>query len=102
LEQYNREFHMALISACGSRWLLNFHTIMYDQSLRYRMLALKVRDFPREQSRREHRDILDAAIARDADRLVAVLTAPITKGAELAQEAEALPSRALAGRRAKG
>ncbi|MGQ0676827.1 MAG: GntR family transcriptional regulator [Rhodospirillales bacterium] len=82
LEAYNRDFHAAIISACGSRWLLNFHGVMYDQSLRYRMLAFKVRDFPREQSRREHREILDAALARDAARLAAVLGAHITKGAE--------------------
>jgi DNA-binding GntR family transcriptional regulator len=83
LETYNREFHQALISACGSRWLLTFHGIMYDQSLRYRMLAFQVRNFPREQSRREHRELLDAALSRDADRLVAVLSAHVTKGAEL-------------------
>jgi len=83
LEACNREFHTAIISACGSRWLLNFHGVMYDQSLRYRMLAFKVRDFPRDQSRREHREILDAALARDAQRLTAVLTTHITKGAEL-------------------
>lgn len=86
LELYNREFHNALISACGSRWLLTFHGVMYDQSLRYRMLAFQVRDFPREQSRAEHRELLDAALARDADRLVAVVAAHITKGAELYQE----------------
>lgn len=83
LEAYNREFHQALISACGSRWLLTFHGIMYDQSLRYRMLAFQVRNFPREQSRREHRELLEAALARDANKLVAVLSAHVTKGAEL-------------------
>ncbi len=83
LETYNRDFHSAIISACGSRWLLNFHGIMYDQSLRYRMLAFQVQNFPREQSRREHREILDAALARDVNRLVAVLGTHITKGAEL-------------------
>jgi DNA-binding GntR family transcriptional regulator len=86
LERYNREFHAALISGCRSRWLLHFHGMMYDQSLRYRMLAFRVKDFPREQSRREHRQILDAALARDADKLTAVLSAHITKGSELYSE----------------
>jgi GntR family carbon starvation induced transcriptional regulator len=89
LEQYNREFHAALIADCGSRWLIQLHGMMYDQSLRYRMLAFQVKDFPREQSRREHREILDAALARDADRLVAVLSAHITKGVELYLDVEA-------------
>ncbi|HVX98626.1 MAG TPA: GntR family transcriptional regulator [Pseudorhodoplanes sp.] len=89
LERYNREFHATLISGCRSRWLLHFHGLMYDQSLRYRMLAFRVKNFPRAQSRREHRDILDAALARDAEKLVAVLDAHITKGSELYSEEEA-------------
>jgi DNA-binding GntR family transcriptional regulator len=88
LEQYNREFHAALIAACGSRWLIQLHGMMYDQSLRYRMLAFQVKDFPREQSRREHREILEAALARDAERLVTVLSAHVTKGAELYVDVE--------------
>ena len=89
LEQYNREFHAALIANCGSPWLIQLHGMMYDQSLRYRMLAFQVKDFPREQSRREHREILEAALARDAERLVAVLSAHVTKGADLYVEVEA-------------
>ena len=88
LETYNRAFHAALVDGCGSRWLATFHGIMYDQSLRYRMLAFKVRDFPREKSRAEHRQILDLALARDFAALETVLAAHITKGAELYGEAD--------------
>jgi GntR family transcriptional regulator, carbon starvation induced regulator len=88
LESYNREFHNALISNCGSKWLSVFHGVMYDQSLRYRMLAFRVRDFPREQSKREHKEILAAALARDADRLVRLLSAHIGKGAGLYAESD--------------
>jgi DNA-binding GntR family transcriptional regulator len=94
LERYNREFHIALISGCNSRWLLHFHRMMYDQSLRYRMLAFRVKDFPRDQSRREHKQILDAALTRDADTLVSVLGTHITKGAEMYAEHEAGRSKA--------
>jgi DNA-binding GntR family transcriptional regulator len=97
LETYNREFHSALISGCNSRWLLHFHGMMYDQSLRYRMLAFRVKDFPRDQSRREHKEILEAALARDIEKLVAVLGTHITKGAEMYAEHEA-----AAGARGKG
>jgi DNA-binding GntR family transcriptional regulator len=89
LETYNRQFHGALISGCNSRWLLHFHGLMYDQSLRYRMLAFRVKDFPRDQSRREHKQILDAALARDVELLVSVLGTHITKGAEMYAEHEA-------------
>jgi DNA-binding GntR family transcriptional regulator len=100
LETYNREFHIALISGCNSRWLLHFHRMMYDQSLRYRMLAFRVKDFPRDQSRREHKQILEAALARNADALVAVLGTHITKGSEMYAEHEA-EGRAKSRRKAK-
>jgi len=92
LERYNREFHSAVISNCGSKWLLMLHGLMYDQSLRYRMLAFRVRDFPREQSKREHKDILAAALARDADTVVSVLSAHISKGAGLYAESDLVRS----------
>ena len=101
LEDYNREFHGVLISGCHSRWLLHLHRMMYDQSLRYRMLAFRVKDFPRDQSRREHKQILDAALARDVATLVAVLGAHITKGAEMYAELEGAPGRARGRRKAR-
>jgi GntR family transcriptional regulator, carbon starvation induced regulator len=100
LETYNREFHIALISGCNSRWLLHFHRMMYDQSLRYRMLAFRVKDFPRDQSRREHKQILEAALARDIDTLVTVLGTHITKGSEMYAEHEAAQDRVKARRKA--
>src|SRR5204863_7872780 len=94
LETYNRQFHIALISGCNSRWLLHFHGLMYDQSLRYRMLAFRVKDFPRDQSRREHKQILDAALARGVETLVTGLGTHITKGDEMYAEHEAGRSKA--------
>lgn len=102
LEKYNREFHLALISGCHSRWLLHFHGMMYDQSLRYRMLAFRVKAFPREQSRREHRQILDAALGRDIETLIKVLTAHITKGSELYIEHEKSAVAAVKSERRAG
>jgi DNA-binding GntR family transcriptional regulator len=84
-ERFNQEFHEALISNCRSRWLLLYRRTMYDHSLRYRMLSLKTKAFPRSQSAKEHRDILDAALRRDAKTAEAVLAQHIMKGAELGQ-----------------
>ena len=53
------------------------------------MLAFRVKDFPRDQSRREHKQILDAALARHTDTLLSVLGTHITKGAEMYAEHEA-------------
>ena len=71
-----------------SRWLLLFRQAMYEQSQRYRMLSLKTRPFPRAQSAREHKEILDAALARDSDRAVALLQAHILKGAQTVSVSE--------------
>jgi DNA-binding GntR family transcriptional regulator len=82
-ERYNQEFHAALISNCQSRWLRVYHKTMYDHSQRYRMLSLKTKPFPRSQSAREHKLILDAALGRDADKAVELLAQHILKGAAL-------------------
>lgn len=95
-ERHNREFHNALISACGSSWLLNFHGAMYDQSLRYRMLSIKTKPFPREQSAREHAEIVDLVLKHDADAATAVLALHITKGAELPVDEQEFPDWPLA------
>lgn len=102
VETYNRAFHAALISACGSRWLMTLHGMMYDQSLRYRMLSFEVANFPRERSREEHREILDAALARDAERLTRVIAAHILKGADLYGTDGGAADRARAKRKARG
>ncbi len=92
-ERYNEEFHTALIANCGSRWLLLFRQAMYEQSQRYRMLSLKTRPFPRAQSANEHKLILDAALARDADRAVSLLEAHILKGAQTVAVNETVTKR---------
>ena len=56
---------------------------MYDHSQRYRMLSLKTKPFPRSRSAEEHRQILDAALARDGERAAEILAQHILKGAEL-------------------
>ncbi|MCX7316543.1 MAG: FCD domain-containing protein, partial [Hyphomicrobiales bacterium] len=66
---------------------------MYEQSQRYRMLSLKTRPFPRAQSANEHKLILDAALARDADRAVSLLEAHILKGAQTVAVNETVTKR---------
>ena len=46
LRRYDWEFHNALISACGSRVLLDMHAGIYDKYLRYLMLAAVFRGEP--------------------------------------------------------
>jgi DNA-binding GntR family transcriptional regulator len=72
-ERWNREFHDALIDACGSPLLLRYRAELYDQHERYRSVSSSHTVHPRDVAT-EHKAILDAALERDAD-LAARLTA---------------------------
>lgn len=71
-EALHREFHMALISACGSRFLIDFCGQLNDKAGRYRLLAVKT-VFPRRDEVGEHAAIVAACIGRDADQAVRLL-----------------------------
>ena len=73
-EPLHREFHRALISACGSRWMLNFCMQLADQSYRYRQVAF-THAFPLGNDTDRHRAIMQAAIDGDAARAVQLLRA---------------------------
>jgi DNA-binding GntR family transcriptional regulator len=67
-ERENREFHWALISCCPSEWILRLTSILYDHSERYRQQAVAARPIPAKIVQAEHKLIMDASLARDADR----------------------------------
>jgi DNA-binding GntR family transcriptional regulator len=64
-EYRNRNFHRALIAACPSRWLHHFHGILFQQSERYRRIALTSRPVRRDVHA-EHEGLMKAALARDS------------------------------------
>lgn len=61
-KRYDREFHHALICACGSQVLLEMHALIYDRYLRYQMVAAVYRG---DVAAGEHRRLLDCALKRD-------------------------------------
>lgn len=69
-KRYDREFHQVLIEACGSETLLDLYGGVFDQYLRYQMVAIVFRG---EIAAEEHKILLDCALARDADRACEVL-----------------------------
>jgi DNA-binding GntR family transcriptional regulator len=66
----HQRYHLALVAGCGSEWLLRLRHILFEQSERYRFLAYGVE--PRDIEG-EHRTIMQAALARDADAAVDAL-----------------------------
>jgi len=71
----HRRFHMALLSACGSRWLMELAGLLFDQAERHRMLRVKYgpQQKLKRDTVREHKQIFDAALARDAKAAVKAL-----------------------------
>jgi len=70
-KRYDREFHQSLIEACGSQTLLDLYSGVFDQYLRYQMVAVVFRG---EVAAQEHRAVLDCALRRNANEACAVLT----------------------------
>ena len=66
-------YHEALVSACDSPWLLRLRAMLYAQTERYRRLSVPVAEVARDLTR-EHQEIMQAALARDAARAKAMMT----------------------------
>ncbi len=66
-ERANRQFHMELLSGCPSKWLLRSVSMLYDQALRYRHRTKLRRAIPRIGVSTDHNNIVEAALAHNAD-----------------------------------
>lgn len=66
-EHANSEFHLAMVSACGSRWLLMTRQGLQDMCERYRRSSIH-QGLGRRFTGGEHREIADAVLKRDAER----------------------------------
>lgn len=81
-ERLHRAFHVALVAACGSDWLLRFWNELADHSeryrklrlLNYRTLAADVRDV-----NAEHRIIAEAVLARDAGAAIDLMNVHLAR-----------------------
>lgn len=88
-EARHREFHQALVSACGSPWLLRLHTQLMEHSERYRRVrlfnvtpsAVLLRDVEKE-----HEDIMKAVLARDGDRACALMEKHLRRTEEMVED----------------
>ncbi len=78
-KQYDWQFHQALISACGSKMLIDTHAAVFDKYLRYQMIALSYRG---AIAAGEHAMLLDCALQRNAARACEVLMRHVSGGVE--------------------
>jgi DNA-binding GntR family transcriptional regulator len=78
-KRYDWQFHQALISACGSKMLIDNHAAVFDKYLRYQMIALSYRG---EIAAGEHASLLECAMQRDSARACVVLTRHVAGGVD--------------------
>ena len=81
-EKLHRAFHVALVAHCGSRWLVAFCEQLYDQAYRYRQLAVK-RAYKSRDELAEHRAVVDAIVAGDAEAACAALQAHYSRTTQI-------------------
>jgi GntR family transcriptional regulator, carbon starvation induced regulator len=81
-ESSHRAFHLALIEACQSPWLLHLQGQLTDQFDRYRRLSAKSR-LPNAPRWLSHKGMMQAAIARKSDKAVKLLEEHITEATRL-------------------
>ncbi len=65
--QRHRDFHESIVAACTGRWLFKLRSIMFDQLDRYRFVTKRAPQGIGETKFEEHRKIMVATLARDAD-----------------------------------
>lgn len=86
-ETAHAAFHLQLINACGSHWLVGFCTQLFDLADRYRHISRLAPEAGARRRNDEHRMIMEAAVARDADKAAHLLNEHFLTTARLSREA---------------
>lgn len=81
------QYHLALVDACDSSWLLRLRALLYAQSERYRRLSLSGARSERDVDA-EHRALVDAALARDEAKACRLLADHLSLTAALVRSLE--------------
>lgn len=87
----HRQFHEALFVGCGSPWTIKLCRLLYDKSERYRNLsAFQGKERGRDVTS-EHKDLADAAMARDAEALCKAIESHLSLTTRLIVEQTSQP-----------
>lgn len=82
-QRLDREFHIAMMSACRSRWVMRAYRQVHDQYLRYQYLALETIGFRGKILQEEHQALCDHVLNRDAPAAIELLTKHIQAGTKV-------------------
>ncbi len=97
-ENGNRRFHEALVSACGSPWLIRLRSLLHQHAERYRMISLAQNMISRDVHD-EHEAIFDAAIARKSLRACRLIEMHLQRTVDVVRTALERPVEAVAAKR---
>jgi len=81
-EEAHKDFHMALISACGSDRLIELQEDLYDQALRYRRMLVEYK-FNAVDLIAEHTELMNAILSGDQALAIEELTRHLSLTADL-------------------
>lgn len=91
-QDLHRAFHIALVDACGSSETITLCGDLHDRQTRFRILSNQLTQWPRRDVPGEHRDLADAALARDSTKASALLREHLARTADFLREALGQPS----------
>lgn len=104
----HQAFHFALVSSCGSPWLLNLREMLFRQSERYRQLSSPPAGTQRD-GLAEHLQIMQATVTRSADLAASLMSAHLLMTMQIivgkglvSEQADAKPTPAHLALRAMG
>ncbi|WP_430474408.1 GntR family transcriptional regulator [Thalassospira lucentensis] len=92
-EERHKSFHMALLANCHSPILLHYCHQLYDLNVRYRYLAGRSQNYGKRDVKREHREIMEAAVARDIERASEHLLDHYQQTGEFLRQSALVPSK---------
>ena len=84
-EEQHQAFHMTLVSACGSPWLIRFCRTVFEHQSRYRRLLLadEIGESVAMNVHRSHDEIVDAVLDRDVELTIARLRGNFVRAKDL-------------------
>ncbi|MCB1395917.1 MAG: FCD domain-containing protein [Rhodobacter sp.] len=85
--EVHARFHAALVAGCNSPWLLKIREMLYTQAERYRVATAPYDRMKRDLDA-EHKELADAALARDIPRATAAMRDHLTRTKQILIEAK--------------
>ena len=79
-EKADRDFHVTMVSHCGSQQLIRYHASVIELYMRYQVLALHRRPFRGQASVEEHQKLLKHLLDDETESVLAILDSHIQKG----------------------